>query len=70
MRKPKADPAEIPAPKPGSGDDVKSPARLTGLRVIDVFTHDGIAVGEDGPTRQSAEQRHPALLLWCKNGNP
>ena len=31
-------------------------AALMGLRVIYVFTHDSIAVGEDGPTHQPVEQ--------------
>ena len=31
-------------------------AALTGLRVIFVFTHDSIALGEDGPTHQPIEQ--------------
>ena len=31
-------------------------AALTGLRVIYVFTHDSIGVGEDGPTHQPVEQ--------------
>ena len=31
-------------------------AALMGLRVIHVFTHDSIAVGEDGPTHQPVEQ--------------
>jgi transketolase len=31
-------------------------AALMGLRVIYVFTHDSIAVGEDGPTHQPIEQ--------------
>ncbi|HPJ73162.1 MAG TPA: transketolase C-terminal domain-containing protein, partial [bacterium] len=31
-------------------------AALTGLRVIHVFTHDSIALGEDGPTHQPVEQ--------------
>jgi transketolase len=31
-------------------------AALMGLRVIYVFTHDSIALGEDGPTHQSVEQ--------------
>ncbi len=31
-------------------------AALMGLRVIHVFTHDSIALGEDGPTHQAVEQ--------------
>jgi len=31
-------------------------AALSGLRVIYVFTHDSVAVGEDGPTHQPVEQ--------------
>ena len=31
-------------------------AALMGLHVIHVFTHDSIAVGEDGPTHQPVEQ--------------
>ena len=31
-------------------------AALTGLHVIHVFTHDSIALGEDGPTHQPVEQ--------------
>ncbi len=31
-------------------------AALSGLRVIFVFTHDSVAVGEDGPTHQPVEQ--------------
>jgi len=31
-------------------------ASLTGLRVIHVFTHDSIGLGEDGPTHQPIEQ--------------
>ncbi|MHB0937865.1 MAG: transketolase [Armatimonadota bacterium] len=31
-------------------------AALTGLRVIHVFTHDSIGLGEDGPTHQPVEQ--------------
>jgi transketolase len=31
-------------------------AALTGLRVIFVFTHDSIGLGEDGPTHQPVEQ--------------
>jgi len=31
-------------------------AALMGLHVVHVFTHDSIAVGEDGPTHQPVEQ--------------
>ncbi len=31
-------------------------AALTGLHVVHVFTHDSIALGEDGPTHQPVEQ--------------
>jgi transketolase len=31
-------------------------AALTGLHVVHVFTHDSLAVGEDGPTHQPVEQ--------------
>ena len=31
-------------------------AALIGLHVVHVFTHDSIAVGEDGPTHQPVEQ--------------
>ena len=31
-------------------------AALMGLHVIHVFTHDSIALGEDGPTHQPVEQ--------------
>ncbi len=31
-------------------------AALMGLHVVNVFTHDSIAVGEDGPTHQPVEQ--------------
>ncbi len=31
-------------------------AALTGMHVIHVFTHDSVAVGEDGPTHQPVEQ--------------
>jgi transketolase len=37
-------------------------AALMGLRVIHVFTHDSIGVGEDGPTHQSVEHV-PSLRL-------
>ena len=37
-------------------------AALTGLRVVYVFTHDSIFLGEDGPTHQPVEQL-PALRL-------
>ena len=31
-------------------------AALSGARVVFVFTHDSVAVGEDGPTHQPVEQ--------------
>ncbi len=31
-------------------------AALMGLHVVHVFTHDSIALGEDGPTHQPVEQ--------------
>ena len=40
-------------------DYMRPPIRLAaimGLRVINVFTHDSIAVGEDGPTHEPVEQ--------------
>ncbi|HEX7326048.1 MAG TPA: transketolase [Rhodanobacteraceae bacterium] len=40
-------------------DYMRPPMRLAaimGLRVINVFTHDSIAVGEDGPTHEPVEQ--------------
>jgi transketolase len=40
-------------------------AALTGLHVIHVFTHDSIAVGEDGPTHQPVE--HLASLRAIPN---
>jgi transketolase len=44
-------------------------AALMGLRLVWVFTHDSIGVGEDGPTHQPVEQlaslrSTPGLLLW------
>ncbi|MDR2572894.1 MAG: transketolase [Desulfovibrio sp.] len=44
-------------------------AALMGLRLVWVFTHDSIGVGEDGPTHQPVEQlaalrATPDLLLW------
>jgi len=39
-------------------------AALMKQRVIHVFTHDSIGLGEDGPTHQSIE--HAASLRWCK----
>ncbi|BAV92278.1 transketolase [Candidatus Desulfovibrio trichonymphae] len=44
-------------------------AALMGLRLVWVFTHDSIGVGEDGPTHQPVEQiaalrATPNLLLW------
>ncbi|MDR2056499.1 MAG: transketolase [Desulfovibrio sp.] len=44
-------------------------AALMGLRLVWVFTHDSIGVGEDGPTHQPVEQlaslrATPGLLLW------
>jgi transketolase len=48
-------------------DYLKSALRLTALmnqKVISVFTHDSIAVGEDGATHQSAEQ------LWSLRSTP
>jgi transketolase len=44
-------------------------ASLMGLRLVWVFTHDSIGVGEDGPTHQPVEQlaslrATPGLLLW------
>ncbi|MDR3358867.1 MAG: transketolase [Desulfovibrio sp.] len=44
-------------------------AALMGLRLVWVFTHDSIGVGEDGPTHQPVEQLSslratPGLLLW------
>src|SRR5581483_1760870 len=40
-------------------------AALTGTRVIHVFTHDSIFLGEDGPTHQSVE--HVAALRLIPN---
>jgi transketolase len=40
-------------------------AAMMGLRVIYVFTHDSIGVGEDGPTHQAVEQ---VLSLRCIPG--
>jgi transketolase len=31
-------------------------AALMGLHVVHVFTHDSLALGEDGPTHQPVEQ--------------
>ncbi|MDR2743586.1 MAG: transketolase [Desulfovibrio sp.] len=53
-------------------DQAKNAVRLTalmGLRLVWVFTHDSIGVGEDGPTHQPVEQlpslrATPGLLLW------
>jgi transketolase len=44
-------------------------AALMKLRVVHVFTHDSIGLGEDGPTHQSVEQAAslrliPNLLVW------
>jgi transketolase len=44
-------------------------AALMGLRLVWVFTHDSIGVGEDGPTHQPVEQlaslrATPGLRLW------
>ncbi|WP_082109046.1 transketolase [Azospirillum thiophilum] len=36
---------------------------LMGLRVIHVFTHDGIGLGEDGPTHQPVEQAASLRLI-------
>ena len=49
-------------------DYMRPPARLAalmGLRVIYVYTHDSIAVGEDGPTHQPVE--HVASLRLIPN---
>ncbi|MDR1778026.1 MAG: transketolase [Desulfovibrio sp.] len=53
-------------------DQAKNAVRLTalmGLRLVWVFTHDSIGVGEDGPTHQPVEQlaalrATPDILLW------
>ncbi|MDR3320717.1 MAG: transketolase [Desulfovibrio sp.] len=53
-------------------DQAKNAVRLTALmrlRLVWVFTHDSIGVGEDGPTHQPVEQlaalrAMPNLLLW------
>lgn len=53
-------------------DQAKNAVRLAaimGLRVVWVFTHDSIGVGEDGPTHQPVEQLPslrltPGLHLW------
>jgi len=44
-------------------------AALMGLRVVHVFTHDSIGLGEDGPTHQPVEhlaalRAMPNLFLW------
>ncbi len=44
-------------------------AALMGVRVVHVFTHDSIGLGEDGPTHQPVEhlaalRAMPNLLLW------
>ena len=38
-------------------------AALSGLPVVYVFTHDSIAVGEDGPTHQPVEQLASLRLI-------